>query len=93
MGRKVTGISFIRGERDDWKRKNSIQGSDTSSALESSFNKLTEAGTRVVKRISSPFKGTVEGEALRYTERMLVSTNDSRVRLYGERCLLYPLNF
>ena len=91
MGRKVTGISFIRGERDDWKRKNSIQGSDTSSALESSFNKLTEAGTRVVKRISSPFKGV--GEALRYTERMLVSTNDSRVRLYGERCLLYPLNF
>ena len=83
MGRKVTGISFIRGERDDWKRKNSIQESDTSSAVENSFNKLTEAGTRVVKRMSSPFKG-VEAEALRYTERMLVSTNDSRVRLYGE---------
>lgn len=68
MGRKVTGISFVRGERDDWKRKTSIPGSEASSSLENSFNKLTEAGSRVVKRISLPFKGNdMEVEALRYT--------------------------
>lgn len=85
MGRKVTGISFVRGERDDWKNKASTSGNEASSSLENSFTKLTEAGSRVVKRISMPFKGNgSEAEALRYTERMLVSTNDARVRLYGE---------
>lgn len=74
----------MRGERDDWKKKTSTQTSEASSSLENSFTKLTEAGSRVVKRISLPFKGNgAEAEALRYTERMLVSTNDARVRLYG----------
>lgn len=85
LGRKVTGISFVRGEREDWKQKNTTQSNESTSALENSFTKLTEAGNRVVKRMSLPFKGSgTEAEALRYTERMLVSTNDSRVRLYGK---------
>lgn len=92
MGRKVTGISFVRGERDDWiPRKSSTPGSESSTTIENSITKVTEAGNRVVKRISFPFKGTgAEAEALRYTERMLVSTNDSRVRLYGlnDFCLI-----
>ncbi|KAL3781735.1 hypothetical protein ACHAWO_002937 [Cyclotella atomus] len=84
IGRKVTGISFVRGERDDWKKKVSTPNSEASSSHENSFSKLTEAGSRVVKRMSLPFKGNgAEAEALRYTERMLVSTNDARVRLYG----------
>lgn len=80
----MTGISFVRGERDDWKKKVSTPNSEASSSHENSFSKLTEAGSRVVKRMSLPFKGNgAEAEALRYTERMLVSTNDARVRLYG----------
>jgi hypothetical protein len=85
MGRKVTGISFVRGEREDWApRKNSTAGSEVSSTFENSLNKISEAGSRVVKKISIPFKGNgSEAEALRYTDRMLVTTNDSRVRLYN----------
>lgn len=80
----------MRGERDDWKKKSTTQYNESSSALENSFTKLTEAGNRVVKRMSFPFKGNgVDAEALRYTERMLVSTNDSRVRLYGETRYLF----
>ena len=91
MGKKVTGISFMRGERDDWvqpnhKKQNSTQSYDdiSESEKQNSFSrKLSDTGSRVANRVSVALRGNSRAEALRYTERMLVSTNDSRVRLYG----------
>lgn len=98
MGKKVTGISFVRGERDDWlkaKQNAPSEGGEATLDNQSSLSKLSgvvnEAGNRVARRVSLTFRGgESRAEALRYTERMLVSTNDSRVRLYGlnDFCLI-----
>jgi WD40 repeat protein len=87
-GSKVTGISFVREERDDWsevKQKFVPDKSEPASPikrLSEAGKGLNEAGLDVAKRmlhIRSPSKV----ETLRYNERMLVSTNDSRLRLFG----------
>ena len=87
-GSKVTGISFVREERDDWsevKQKFVPEKSETASPikrLSEAGKGLNEAGLDVAKRmlhLRSPSKV----EFLRYNERMLVSTNDSRLRLFG----------
>lgn len=87
-GSKVTGISFVREERDDWsevKQKFVPDKSEPASPikrLSETGKGLNEAGLDVAKRMlhkRSPSKV----EFLRYNERMLVSTNDSRLRLFG----------
>ncbi|KAL7547184.1 hypothetical protein ACHAWF_016593 [Thalassiosira exigua] len=89
MGKKVTGISFIRGERDDWvqaKQKSAPEQVESSSQDNhgSTLTRLSGTGKDVAKLMTSAFRHKASrAEALRYTERMLVSTNDSRVRLYG----------
>ncbi|KAL7530813.1 hypothetical protein ACHAXR_003686, partial [Thalassiosira sp. AJA248-18] len=89
-GKKVTGISFVRGERDDWLQAK--QEAVPEDEEETSFNdnhttlteRLSDRGKGMARTLTSAFRhGTKRAEALRYTERMLVSTNDSRVRLYG----------
>eukprot|EP00569_Conticribra_weissflogii_P002719 CAMPEP_0171336938 /NCGR_PEP_ID=MMETSP0878-20121228/6370_1 /TAXON_ID=67004 /ORGANISM="Thalassiosira weissflogii, Strain CCMP1336" /LENGTH=1011 /DNA_ID=CAMNT_0011838503 /DNA_START=25 /DNA_END=3060 /DNA_ORIENTATION=+ len=87
MGKKVTGISFLRGERDDWLHRSQAceeaNNDDSAHDLSSIPRKLSDTGTRVANRLTYALRGHPRAEALRYTERMLVSTNDSRVRLYG----------
>jgi len=85
-GAKVTGISFVREERDDWpevkqKYVPECAGSDENHA--SLTERLSDTGKDVARRILALRSSPSNAEALRYTESMLVSTNDSRVRLYG----------
>mmetsp|Transcript_16090 Transcript_16090/g.34015 ORF Transcript_16090/g.34015 Transcript_16090/m.34015 type:complete len:1048 (-) Transcript_16090:54-3197(-) len=90
-GKKVTGISFVRAERDDWllkSKQETVPEQDENSANDDRNSTLTgqlsDTGKDLARRMSSAFRNqTTREEALRYTERMLVSTNDSRVRLYG----------
>jgi WD40 repeat protein len=86
-GAKVTGISFVREERDDWpeiKQKYISETTESDENLASVTESLRDKGKDIVRRnleLRGSFSG--KGEALRFTERMLVSTNDSRVRLFG----------
>ncbi|KAL9180168.1 hypothetical protein ACHAXT_008138 [Thalassiosira profunda] len=86
-GRKVTGISFARGERDDWVQSNQEAAREedlTSSERATLTERISDTGKGMARKAMSAFRhGAARPEALRYTERMLVSTNDSRVRLYG----------
>lgn len=86
MGKKVTGISFVREERDDWLQVQQKLDPESEGVSENATlsEKLSDRSRGMVKMVSSAFrKISSRAEALRYTERMLVSTNDSRVRLYG----------
>ena len=56
MGKKVTGISFVRGERDDWlkaKQNAPSEGGEATLDNQSSLSKLSgvvnEAGNRVAR--------------------------------------------
>mmetsp|Transcript_29502 Transcript_29502/g.53521 ORF Transcript_29502/g.53521 Transcript_29502/m.53521 type:complete len:1028 (-) Transcript_29502:86-3169(-) len=88
-GKKVTGISFVRGERDDWlqAQQESVPEHGETAVNDSRATlteRLSDSGRDVARKMTSAFRhGATRAEALRYTERMLVSTNDSRVRLYG----------
>ena len=93
-GKKVTGISFVRGERDDWVQQTQHTNKSDASLdyLEASTNsnrttlteRLSDTRKGMAKKVTSAFRNAnSRAEALRFTERMLVSTNDSRVRLYG----------
>lgn len=86
MGKKVTGISFVREERDDWQQvqQKFVPEEEVSENIISLSERFSDKSRGMVKMVSSAFrKISSRAEALRYTERMLVSTNDSRVRLYG----------
>lgn len=86
MGKKVTGISFVREERDDWLQVQQKLDPESEGVSENATlsEKFSDRSRGMVKMMSSAFrKISSRAEALRYTERMLVSTNDSRVRLYG----------
>lgn len=92
-GKKVTGISFVREERDDWLQvqQKFIPESEEQSENATLTERFSDRSRGMVKMVSSAFrKISSRAEALRYTERMLVSTNDSRVRLYGlnDFCLI-----
>ncbi len=85
-GKKVTGISFVREERDDWLQvqQKFVPESEEASENATLSERFSDRSRGMVKLVSSAFrKISSRAEALRYTERMLVSTNDSRVRLYG----------
>jgi WD40 repeat protein len=85
-GKKVTGISFVREERDDWLQvqQKFVPESEEISENATLSERFSDRSRGMVKLVSSAFrKISSRAEALRYTERMLVSTNDSRVRLYG----------
>ena len=69
-GKKVTGISFLR----DVENKN-----DQPSFTE----RLTETGRTVANMVTSSVLGNSDALSTSRADRMLVSTNDSRVRLYG----------
>ena len=86
MGRKVTGISFVREERDDWMQvqQKFVPENEEASENATLSERFSDRSRGMVKMVSSAFrKISSRAEAVRYTERMLVSTNDSRVRLYG----------
>ena len=85
-GAKVTGISFVREEREDWpevKQKYVPECAGTDENHASLTERLSDTGKDVARRILALRGSLSKAEALRYTESMLVSTNDSRVRLYG----------
>lgn len=79
-GKKVTGISFLR-ERDDLSER---------SEMPSLSERLSETGSRVMNLVSVKVLGHQEAMSARRTHRILVSTNDSRVRLYSLKdfCLI-----
>lgn len=80
-GKKVTGISFLR-ERDDLSERSEMHPSLS--------ERLSETGSRVMNLVSTKVLGHQEAMSARRTDRMLVTTNDSRVRLYGlnDFCLI-----
>ncbi|KAL7453031.1 hypothetical protein ACHAWC_004728 [Mediolabrus comicus] len=80
-GKKVTGISFLR-EHDNL--------SERSEMYPSLSERLSETGSRVMNLVSTKVQGHQEAMSARRTDRMLVSTNDSRVRLYSLKdfCLI-----
>ena len=80
-GKKVTGISFLR-ERDDLSERSEMHPSLS--------ERLSETGSRVMNLVSTKVLGHQEAMSARRTDRMLVSTNDSRVRLYSLKdfCLI-----
>ena len=97
QGKKVTGISFVRAERDDWLSTNANPATtapdrEDSESGHSIAKKLSHSGRGVAARLSTTLRGSgaKAPDALRYTERMLVSTNDSRLRLYNlnDFCLI-----
>lgn len=96
QGKKVTGISFVRAERDDWLSTSANPPMTTPDCEDSEIGhsiakKLSHSGREVAARLSTlRGNGAKAPDALRYTERMLVSTNDSRLRLYNlnDFCLI-----
>ena len=80
-GKKVTGISFLR-ERNDLSERSEMHPSLS--------ERLSETGSRVMNLVSTKVLGHQEAMSARRTDRMVVSTNDSRVRLYGlnDFCLI-----
>jgi len=75
-GKKVTGISFLR-EADD---KSERSGEERNPSL---TERLSETGRSVANLVATKVLGNPVALSTRRTDRMLVSTNDSRVRLYG----------
>ena len=96
QGKKVTGISFVRAERDDWLSSSAnppmtAPDYEDSEIGHSLAKKLGHSSRGVAARLSIlRGNGAKAPDALRYTERMLVSTNDSRLRLYNlnDFCLI-----
>jgi WD40 repeat protein len=78
-GAKVTGISFVREERDDWPEVKQKFVSESAEADDNHASLSESLSRRILALRGSPSNT----ESLRFTERMLVSTNDSRVRLFG----------
>mmetsp|Transcript_12923 Transcript_12923/g.26056 ORF Transcript_12923/g.26056 Transcript_12923/m.26056 type:complete len:1099 (+) Transcript_12923:86-3382(+) len=74
-GKKVTGISFLREVDDKSERSEEHHPSLT--------ERLSETGRSVANLVATKVLGNPEALSTRRTDRMLVSTNDSRVRLYG----------
>jgi len=71
QGKKVTGISFLR-ERGDQKERSP-----------SFAERLSESGSRVMSFVSANVLGNPKVKSARRTDLMMISTNDSSVRLYG----------